>query len=71
MTDTILAHGLTGRLFSRFSEARAQWRAERAHRALYLRTLHELQVLSDRDLADIGIARSEIRAIARDAADRG
>jgi uncharacterized protein YjiS (DUF1127 family) len=42
-----------------------RWRAARALRAAYLRTLREMQALSDRDLADIGIARADIEDIAR------
>ena len=35
----------------------------------YRRTLEELSQLSDRDLADMGMHRSTIRDVARDAAD--
>lgn len=35
---------------------------------LYRRTLNELSALSDRDLADLGIHRSQISEIARQAA---
>jgi uncharacterized protein YjiS (DUF1127 family) len=37
-------------------------------RRVYLQTLHELTNLSDRDLADLGLARSDIGAVAREAA---
>ena len=43
--------------FARFSADR---RAKRTLRAKYRRTLAELQGTSNRDLADLGIARSEI-----------
>ena len=36
--------------------------------AIYARTVNELSSLSDRELADIGVARSDIKAIAREAA---
>jgi uncharacterized protein YjiS (DUF1127 family) len=36
---------------------------------LYRQTYDELQLLSDRDLNDIGIARCDIRKIARDTAE--
>ena len=36
---------------------------------LYRQTYEELQLLSDRDLNDIGIARADIRKIARDTAE--
>lgn len=37
-------------------------------RRVYLQTLNELNGLSDRDLADLGIARSELSTVAREAA---
>jgi uncharacterized protein YjiS (DUF1127 family) len=37
-------------------------------RQLYNRTLNELNALSDRDLMDLGMSRSNISAIAREAA---
>jgi uncharacterized protein YjiS (DUF1127 family) len=42
----------------------AAWR----RRTLYTRTLRELRALSDRELADLGLHRSELRRIARYAA---
>lgn len=39
-------------------------RAGMARRAVYRRTVSELDALRDRDLADLGIARSQIRSIA-------
>jgi uncharacterized protein YjiS (DUF1127 family) len=39
-----------------------------ARNRAYHQTVSELEMLSDRDLADIGIARCDIYAIARDAA---
>jgi len=38
----------------------------RARRVSYRRTLSELRSLSDRELADIGIARRNIRRVARE-----
>jgi uncharacterized protein YjiS (DUF1127 family) len=38
------------------------------HRRVYLRTLRELESCSERDLQDLGIARSDIERIAREAA---
>ena len=40
----------------------------RAQRGVYLETLHELETMSDRDLADIGISRVQIKDIAYEAA---
>ena len=48
---------------------RARVRHWRARRAAYLRTHAELSACSDRDLADFGLHRAEIPAIARRAAD--
>jgi len=39
-----------------------------ARRAVYVKTLNELRSLSDRDLADLGIARLQIEDIALQAA---
>ena len=44
--------------------------AQRA-RAIYHETYDELSALSDRDLADLGIARISIRDVALEAARRG
>lgn len=57
-----------GSLFSRIAEARASLNAYLARRALYKRTLHEMQVLSDRELADLGLHRSELPRVAWQAA---
>ncbi|TYB80980.1 DUF1127 domain-containing protein [Maritimibacter fusiformis] len=57
-------HGFFGRVdavVKSFAEARAQ-------RRVYRQTLNELRDLTSRDLADLGIARSEIPFIAREAA---
>lgn len=57
-------HGLRDRvaaLHTAFVEARAQ-------RRVFRRTLEELRMLSDRELADLGIAAADIPGIAREAA---
>lgn len=57
-------HGIFARVdatLKAFAEARAQ-------RRVYRQTLGELRALSGRDLADLGISRSEIPFIAREAA---
>lgn len=46
------------------------WRTARAKRAAFNRTFGALNRLDDRDLADIGLARTEIRTLARDLADK-
>jgi uncharacterized protein YjiS (DUF1127 family) len=49
----------------RMSKSFAVWSAERR---AYNEAVRELSALSDRDLADIGIARVDIEAVAREAA---
>jgi len=44
-------------------------RARAAWRRAYVSTRDELSCLTDRDLADLGIARGNIPALAREAAD--
>ena len=46
-------------------------RARRAQYATYRTTMRELESLSDRELADLGIARATIRSIAYQAAYEG
>ncbi|MDU8913176.1 DUF1127 domain-containing protein [Aestuariicoccus sp. MJ-SS9] len=55
-------------LFSRIKDLRAAFAAYRARRAVYHKTLTELDALSDRDLADFGLHRSELPRVALDAA---
>ena len=42
-----------------------------ARRRVYRKTYHELSMLTDRDLADLGIPRSNIRRLALEAAYGG
>ena len=56
--------GIVGRIEA-FIEAR---REASAKRRVYNQTLRELQALTNRDLADLGIARSNIRSVAYQAA---
>ncbi|MCP1170511.1 DUF1127 domain-containing protein [Limimaricola litoreus] len=46
----------------------ARLKAAFARNRVYRQTQRELSLLTERDLADLGIARSAIRQIARDAA---
>lgn len=46
----------------------AKWNDARTRRAVYLQTLNELSAMSDRDLADINVARVSIKDIAHEAA---
>jgi uncharacterized protein YjiS (DUF1127 family) len=50
------------------STAFAAAATRQANRRVYSTTLNELSALSNRDLADLGIARSEVRRIAWEAA---
>ncbi len=52
---------LLGNILSRLQDARAR-------RAIYVRTIRELDSMTDRDLADINVSRLQIRDIAREAA---
>lgn len=64
-TQTTLA---TGGLAQRFGDLRATLAARVARYRTYRQTLDELAALSDRDLADLGLHRADIRGVARDAA---
>lgn len=46
----------------------ARWNDARERRAVYVRTIEELSAMSDRDLADINLARVQIEDVAREAA---
>ncbi len=63
-TTTAANTGLVERLLA-FSPAIAE--AMRKRR-LYTQTIHELNQLTDRELADLGISRLAIADVARDAA---
>lgn len=67
MTLLDLSHrgsGLAGRIADGF----ARLAAAHARRNLYRRTVRELEALSDRELADLGLNRAAIHGVARDAA---
>lgn len=55
-------------LMERLNSFRADMADRRAKRAVYTQTVNELAAMSDRDLADIGIARGMIETIALEAA---
>ena len=65
MTDTLSA---AGSIVERIGRIRAAIGDRHARQTLYRRTLAELQALSDRDLADLGIARGDLHDLAREAA---
>jgi uncharacterized protein YjiS (DUF1127 family) len=64
MTETRSAAGLVSGWLGRFRATIADWYAGNR---LYRRTLAELQALDDRELADLGITRADIPALARQA----
>ena len=64
-TETFFA-GTT--LAARFAEFRAQLAENAAKRKTFRTTLSELESLTNRDLADLGISRSMIKGIAYEAA---
>ncbi|MGP6089762.1 DUF1127 domain-containing protein [Antarctobacter jejuensis] len=56
-------------LKARFQQFRDMLEEHAARRAVYRRTVGELQALRDRDLADLGFHRSDIPRIARQAVE--
>ena len=65
-TDTL---SLTATLGDRFSMVRAAMADRYTKYQVFRTTVSELSCLSDRDLADLGIHRTEIGEIARNAAN--
>lgn len=57
-----------GGLFGRIQGFRTMLADVMQQRAVYARTVQELQALSNRELADLGIHRSEIARIAAESA---
>ena len=55
-------------IVAKFAEFRANFADRRAKARVYRDTLAELRSLSDRDLADLGIAPSNISFVAHEAA---
>ena len=53
---------------TRFNAAFAALKEARAKRRVFAQTLNELRSLSDRELADLGLARGQIRSVAYEAA---
>jgi len=56
-------------LTERFAALRADIAARVAHNRAYRTTFNELSSMTDRELADIGVSRSMINEIARQAAE--
>ena len=54
---------------ARIENMTSNWRASLERRRVYKRTLNELSALSNRELADLGLHRSQLRGIAWQAAN--
>jgi uncharacterized protein YjiS (DUF1127 family) len=67
LQNIIPAHPFSG-LVAAFQDLRARAEEWRATRAAYTRTLNELSAMSSRELADIGLHRSDIPGVAAEAA---
>jgi uncharacterized protein YjiS (DUF1127 family) len=68
MVHANIERGLATGIGSRISAALADWREYRKRVAVYHETLRELRRLSDRDLLDMGLHKSQIEDVAREAA---
>lgn len=62
--NTAATTGFAGRVFA----AIQRMQENRARRAVYRQTVRELNALTERDLADLGINRAMITRLAREAA---
>ena len=68
--NTLEIHWPNEGAIGRFSTMVRQWLKEaRLRRKSFHQTVHELSYCSDRDLSDLGIARCDIRRLAREAAE--
>jgi len=61
-------HSVESGIFRRLSNAVANYREMRQRNRVFRQTRRELNALTERELADLGIARSMITRIAREAA---
>jgi len=68
MTTTITFRRLDAGLTDRLGDFVKTLRTRRAKHRVYRQTLTELQALSDRELADLGLTRAMLRGLAMDAA---
>lgn len=65
----VTSHGATGTgIVVWFGDVVAAWAVARQRRAVYARTFKELSGLTDRELNDISLSRSQIEDVAREAA---
>jgi len=68
MSHAIELHRPDMGLFGRLSAARDAMRQHSRQAKTYRTTRHELSIMSDRDLADIGLSRGDIENISLQAA---
>ena len=68
LNQTTTYASLTERLLATTARVLDAAAARQAKRAIYRKTFNELASLGDRDLADLGLHRSQIRRIATEAA---
>ena len=68
MAYAVSTHATTATLVARLAHVLAQVADRMERRRVYKQTVAELSGLSGRELADLGIGRSQIRAIALEAA---
>jgi len=66
--STITQLANTGSLRERLGALRENLAVRYQQRALYTTTLAELDSLSDRELSDLGLHRTQLREVAREAA---
>lgn len=67
MGNSTAPHSQAAGILGMFGRVRTDFSAYRARRARYNQVFNELNELSDRDLTDLNISRSDIARIARDA----
>lgn len=64
MANAVSVAPASNQIVTTLRTAYENFKAARARRAVYRTTLNELSALSNRDLADLGISRAGIRALA-------
>lgn len=58
-------------LNSRFADLSARWKARLERNRRYRRTFNELNALSNRELADLGMSRAMLRSVAWESSAKG
>lgn len=68
MAHAIASQSSTWSLFDRMAALRTQFSQAAEKRRMFRTTINELECLTDRDLSDLGLTRSMIPTVARQAA---